>query len=150
MPIPNPLPDPPLPEKFRLKLQLQRPPPELPPPPTSSNSTPAPTEKPEPPLLTDREDTFLTNTLLTLSSTVTSTASLLDSAESKIEYNVDLLDDGLHQLAQLNKSAEELAGELLKEAEENLRKRDVKIKRETGTEGLGLREVLRSITRMDA
>ena len=104
---------------------------------------------PKPPLLTDREDTFITTTLPTLSSTVASTTTLLNSAQSNLELNVDLLDDGLHQLAQLNKSAEALAGELLKDAEETLRKRDVKIKKETGTERLGLREVLRSITRLD-
>ncbi|KAF8436413.1 Mis12-Mtw1 protein family-domain-containing protein [Terfezia claveryi] len=144
LPIPKPLPNPPIPAAFRLKLQPSQP--------RSPSSETVPTLA-EPSqdmlLLTHREDTFITNTLSTLSSTVASTTTLLNSAQSNLELNVDLLDDGLHQLAQLNKSAEELAGELLKDAEETLRKRDVQIKKETGTEGLGLREVLRSITRLD-
>ena len=66
-----------------------------------------------------------------------------------MEHNVDLLDDGLHQLAKLNTKAEDVAGRVLKQAEEKLRKRDVRIKREAGTEGLGIRDVLKSISRVD-
>lgn len=66
-----------------------------------------------------------------------------------MEHNVDLLDDGLHQLAKLNTTAEDVAGRVLKQAEEKLRKRDVRIKREAGTEGLGIRDVLKSISRVD-
>ena len=66
-----------------------------------------------------------------------------------MEHNVDLLDDGLHQLAKLNNTAEDVAGRVLKKAEEKLRKRDVRIKREAGTEGLGIRDVLKSIARVD-
>ena len=73
----------------------------------------------------------------------------LEGMEEELEVKVDAFDDAVWRLGMLGRSAEGTAGEALKIAERVLGEREEVVRREVGTMGLGVREVLRSLSRME-
>ncbi|KAI5793098.1 Mis12-Mtw1 protein family-domain-containing protein [Geopyxis carbonaria] len=65
-----------------------------------------------------------------------------------IEFQVDRLADGAHKVQQYGNAADRLAGQILEGVENTLASGDTRLKQASGTDGLPLQEVLRSLSRV--
>lgn len=74
---------------------------------------------------------------------------LVKQHASEIEFQVDQIVDGIHRLQQYGESADRLGGRVLEAAEGVLAEREREVMVSVGTDGLPLKEVLRSLSRLD-
>lgn len=74
---------------------------------------------------------------------------LVKQHNSEIEFQVDQIVDGIHRLQQYGESADRLGGRVLEAAEWVLAEREREVMISVGTDGLPLKEVLRSLSRLD-
>lgn len=74
---------------------------------------------------------------------------LVKQHASEFEFQVDQIVDGIHKLQQYGESADRLGGRVLEVVEGVLAEREREVMASVGTSGLPLKEVLRSLSRLD-
>ncbi|KAF2199683.1 hypothetical protein GQ43DRAFT_442279 [Delitschia confertaspora ATCC 74209] len=83
--------------------------------------------------------------------TFTSPAALqsrLTSLSQSLESNIDLLADGIHKMEQYRNTAERAADRVLSAAARTLEERERAVRESVGSEGIGVRDVLRGLARV--
>jgi kinetochore protein Mis13/DSN1 len=76
---------------------------------------------------------------------ITSARRVIKQQAVNIEFQVDQLADGVHKLLQYQEKTDQLAGQVLEDAEAALAISERRIREKSGTEKLPMKEVLKSL-----
>ena len=82
--------------------------------------------------------------------TIAQTRRMVKQQAAEVEFAMDRLADGVHRLRAYGDAANELADRVLELAGQALEEEDARLREQTGTAGVSMQEVLRSISYTNA